>query len=116
MDNLEKLKQEFISQASTNPDWYFDPQWTKMLEMYMDMAFAIGYEWGCKGRPPDNSKSVLFFKAGEIKYEFKSAKEAGNFFNIYPSAVTQAIQKHHKCRGYRVEYKGTMCDFNINLK
>lgn len=51
-----------------------------------------------------NCRPVIGFNENE-KIMFHSSSAACRYFNISPTAVSQAIRKGHKCKGYNWKYK-----------
>ena len=51
-----------------------------------------------------NCKAVIGYKENE-NIEFHSSASAGRYFDICATAVSQAIRRGHKCKGYNWKYK-----------
>jgi hypothetical protein len=98
--SLERLKQEFQSRASSDPAYYFNPHWMKLLNLYIDMAYAVGYENGLRNIQ-GKTKPVTIQKEG-ASITFDSRTKAAKYLGVEKRTVSKNISRGHKCKGWEL--------------
>lgn len=102
MTNIEKLKAEFRNRAASDPEYYFNPKWRKLLDLYADMAFAVGFEEGLHNRTTKKKPVIMFL--GDFEKYFFSKKAASEIMKAPDANITRAIKTGIKCKGYYWRY------------
>ena len=82
----------------------------KVIEKYLDMIYAIGFNDGAKNANKDHGNGLrkkikqIDLKGNIVCYH-DSMMDAAKHVNAYSGAdISKAIKKGYKCKGYKFEY------------